>query len=74
MRLGGSLKRRRGRRRVRTGSDLSNRITSGGRTGQKLMLTVAILLLVGWFSGYVLSTRVLFPPPRALVTFSKSRT
>ena len=65
MRLGGSLKRRRGRRRVRTGSDLSNRITSGGRTGQKLMLTVAILVLVGWSSGYVLSTRVLFPtPPR----------
>lgn len=64
MRLGGSLKRRRGRR-VRTGAGLGNRVTSGGGTGQKLMLTVASLVLVGWLFGYVVSTRVLFPlPPR----------
>ena len=61
MRLGGSLKRRRGRRRLRTGADLGNRVASDGGTGQKLMLTVASLVLVGWLFGYMLSTRVLFP-------------
>ena len=61
MRLGGSLERRRGRRRLGTRED-------GGegwsfRINRRTVATLAGLILGGWLLGYLVSTRVLFPAP-----------
>jgi serine/threonine-protein kinase len=62
MKLGGSLERRRGRRRFRSlgegdtgglGFDVTGRLVAIGGG----------LVVVGWLVGYLLSTRVLFPAP-----------
>lgn len=65
MKLGGSLERRRGRRRVRPTGGLNG---DGGHdegmraTGRMLAIGGA-LVVFGWLVGYLLSTRVLFPAP-----------
>jgi len=62
MKLGGSLERRRGRRRFR-GVEPERRPFGGLEISKNLLLTAAGLVVGGWLLGYVLSTRVLFPAP-----------
>ena len=69
MKLGGSLERSRRRRREHTvgdpgqtgGPDASRK--AGASSRRKLLAIVAGLLVVGWFYGYALATRVFFPAP-----------
>ncbi len=61
MKLGGSLERRRGRRRLRPlDGDAEH---DGEPLGGRLLLIAVGVVLGGWLIGYVLSTRVLFPAP-----------
>lgn len=65
MKLGGSLERRRGRRRVRLAEVLNG---DGGhgegvRATRGMLLTGGALVVFGWLVGYLLSTQVLFPAP-----------
>lgn len=62
MKLGGSLERSRRRRRRRPFDEAEGN-GSGFRLDQRLLLTAAALVAVGWAAGYVISTRVLFPAP-----------
>jgi serine/threonine-protein kinase len=60
VKLGGSLERRRGRRRYRS--------TEGGdpvgfEVDPRIVAIGAGVILLGWLFGYLLSTRVLFPAP-----------
>jgi len=59
VKLGGSLERRRGRRRTPAGD------TGGGgfELGGRLAAMVGGVLLAGWLVGYVVSTQLLFPAP-----------
>jgi len=60
VKLGGSLERRRGRRRYRpfeTGG------TGGIQVNPRVVAAGAAVILFGWLFGYLLSTRVLFPAP-----------
>jgi len=62
VKLGGSLERRRGRRRqasARAGGPSSWEID----LGRGLLAAVGAVIVAGWILGYVVSTRVLFPPP-----------
>ena len=65
MKLGGSLERRRGRRRPRPVERLNGdgREHAGIRATRPLLLTGGGLVVFGWLVGYLLSTRVLFPAP-----------
>lgn len=61
MKLGGSLERRRGRRRGSSGGD-------GGSPryldlGRGILVTVAAVVVAGWLLGYLVSTQLLFPAP-----------
>ena len=62
MKLGGSLERRRGRRRFRAAEVLGGD-GSPGRVTRAVLLTGGGLVVFGWLIGYLLSTRVLFPAP-----------
>ena len=57
MRLGGSLRRRRGRGALRT----EGPVPLGPR--QRLFALLAGLALVGWLGGYLVSTQIMFPAP-----------
>ncbi len=59
MKLGGSLERRRGRRRHGPGEPTGR----GLRVDPKLVAIIAGLILGGWLVGYLLSTQILFPAP-----------
>lgn len=62
MKLGGSLERRRGRRRFRStleGERGGRGIHVGGRT----LLIGGGLVVLGWLVGYLLATQLLFPAP-----------
>ncbi len=63
MKLGGSLERRRGRRRTGSPAGPGEHRGLGWLTGPRLAAIVAGLALGGWLVGYLLSTRVLFPAP-----------
>ena len=62
MKLGGSLERRRGRRRFRSTFDGEAR-GRGIHVSPKVLITGGALVVFGWLVGYVLSTQVLFPAP-----------
>lgn len=62
MKLGGSLERRRGRRRFRSTFD-GEASGRGVHVSQKVLITGGALVVFGWIVGYVLSTQVLFPAP-----------
>ena len=65
MKLGGSLERRRGRRRVRHAESFNGAggRDEGVRTTRGMLLTGGALVVFGWLVGYLLSTQVLFPAP-----------
>ena len=62
MKLGGSLERRRGRRRFRS-FDPNQPGSAGVAVNPRVLAAGAGLVVLGWFVGYLLSTRVLFPAP-----------
>jgi serine/threonine-protein kinase len=62
VKLGGSLERRRGRRRgLREGEDGSG--LWGLEWGPRLLGIVAGFVVLGWLVGYLVSTQLLFPAP-----------
>ena len=64
MRLGGSLARRRGGGgKASRERDAPTRSPSDRDGRSRLWATAAVLSVVGWFGGYSISTRVLFPAP-----------
>lgn len=65
MRLGGSLARRRGRRRRRPskGAAKSKKRGSGATRGWRLFAALAGVAILAWVGGYVISTQLLFPAP-----------
>lgn len=62
MRLGGSLERRRGRRR-RLGDEGGGGSGSGFHLGSRLLAMLGGVIVAGWILGYVISTQLLFPAP-----------
>jgi len=60
VKLGGSLERRRGRRRYRSLSDGEER---GFDINARHLAVAGAVIVFGWLFGYLLSTRVLFPAP-----------
>ena len=62
MKLGGSLERRRGRRRFRSTFD-GERSGRGIQVGSRTLVIGGALVVFGWIVGYLLSTQVLFPAP-----------
>ncbi|HUF76605.1 MAG TPA: PASTA domain-containing protein [Longimicrobiales bacterium] len=61
MKLGGSLERRRGRRRFRGAQPDRSGLLAWVTRG--VLLTGGALVVFGWLLGYLLSTQVLFPAP-----------
>jgi hypothetical protein len=60
VKLGGSLERRRGRRRSAGGEEEGRFSLDFGRG---VFVALAAVVLGGWFLGYVVSTQFLFPAP-----------
>ena len=64
MRLGGSLARRRHRRRDRLrGTIVESSKGRRGRGGSRLWFSMLMLTLLGWLGGYLITTQLIFPPP-----------
>lgn len=68
MKLGGSLRRHRGRggggKRSGSGASSGRRSSSGGSLGWgRVALGTVGLAFLGWFGGYLIATRLLFPAP-----------
>lgn len=66
MKLGGSLRRTRGKKRgaKKSASTSSKRRRSGAPGGGlRLLLQLAGLLILGWGTGYLISTQILYPAP-----------
>jgi beta-lactam-binding protein with PASTA domain len=62
VRLGGSLERRRGRRRRTSGAPGASE-GGGFHVGRRLLATLGGVIVAGWLLGYVVSTRLVFPAP-----------
>jgi len=64
LRLGGSLARRRHRRRDRLrGTIVESSKGRRGRGGSRLWFSMLMLTLLGWLGGYLITTQLIFPPP-----------
>ena len=64
MRLGGSLARRRHRRRDRLrGTIVESSKGRRGRGGSRLWFSMLMLTLLGWLGGYLITTQLIFPLP-----------
>ena len=64
MRLGGSLARRRHRRRDKLrGTIVESSKGRRGRGGSRLWFSMLMLTLLGWLGGYLITTQLIFPLP-----------
>jgi len=63
VKLGGSLERRRGRRRSFAGDDSGGRKGLGFELGGRLLGILGGMVVAGWIVGYVVATRFVFPAP-----------
>ena len=63
MKLGGSLERRRGRRRSFAAGDAEGRKGLGFEFGGRLLGILGGMVVAGWIVGYLVATRLVFPAP-----------
>lgn len=63
MKLGGSLERRRGRKRPFARGEPGERRGLGFDVDGRLLAIIGGMVVAGWFVGYVVATRMVFPAP-----------